>query len=80
MSYHLTAFELINQPLYINFPSLERKIFLKDLKSMLPSSVALRFRNLSITVTTTKNSGPWAGHLSASRTSKNILVRKEHTV
>ena len=47
-SYHLTAFELINQLLYINFPSLEREIFLKDLKSMLPSSVVLRFRNLGI--------------------------------
>ena len=41
MLYHLTAFELINQLLYINFPSLERKIFQKDLKSMLSSSVAL---------------------------------------
>ena len=41
MSYDLTAFELINQLLYINFPSLERKIFQKDLKSTLPSSVAL---------------------------------------
>ena len=37
MSYHLTAFEL----LYMNFPGLERKIFQKDLKSTLPSSVAL---------------------------------------
>ena len=33
MLYYLTAFELINQLLYINFPSLEPKIFLKDLKS-----------------------------------------------
>ena len=41
MSYHLIAFELINQLLYINFPSLKRKIFQKDLKSRLPSSVAL---------------------------------------
>ena len=40
-SYHLTAFELINQPLYMNFLSLEGKIFLKDLKSTLLSSVAL---------------------------------------
>ena len=48
MSYHLIAFELINQLLYINFPSLERKIFLKDLKSTLPSSVALSFRSLGI--------------------------------
>ena len=39
-SYHLTAFQLINQLLYITFPRLERKIFLKDLKSTLPSSVA----------------------------------------
>ena len=39
MSYHFIALELINQLLYINFPSLEREIFLKDLKSTLPSSV-----------------------------------------
>ena len=43
MSYHLTAFELTNQLLCMNFPSLERKIFPKDLKSTLPSSVALCF-------------------------------------
>ena len=41
MSYHLASFKLLNQPLYVNFPSLERKIFLKDLKSTLPSSVTL---------------------------------------
>ena len=41
MSCYLTAFELTNQLLYMNFPSLERKIFQKDLKSTLPSSVAL---------------------------------------
>ena len=41
MSYHLTAFELTNQLLYINFSSLERKIVQKDLKFTLPSSVAL---------------------------------------
>ena len=41
MSYHLTAFELTDQLLYMNFPSLERKIFQKDLKSTLPSSVVL---------------------------------------
>ena len=46
MSYHLTAFELTNQLLYMNSPSLERKIFQKNLTSTLPSSVALRFRNL----------------------------------
>ena len=40
-SCHLSAFELMNQLLYINFPSLKRKIFPKDLKSTLPSSVAL---------------------------------------
>ena len=40
-SYHLTAFELTNQLLYMNFPSLERQIFQKDLMSTLPSSVAL---------------------------------------
>ena len=39
---------LINQLLYINFRSLKRKIFLKDLKSTLPSSVALSFLNLGI--------------------------------
>ena len=31
MSYHLAAFELINQLLYVNFPSLKRKIVQKDL-------------------------------------------------
>ena len=41
MSCHLTAFELTNQLLCMNFPSLKHKIFQKDLKSMLPSSVAL---------------------------------------
>ena len=41
MPYHLTAFELANQLLYMNFLSLERKIFQKDLRSTLPSSVAL---------------------------------------
>ena len=41
MSYHLTAFELTNQLLYMNFPSLERKMFQKNLNSMLPSCVAL---------------------------------------
>ena len=46
MSYHLRAFELINQLFYVNFPSLERRFFQKDLKSMLPSSVALWFSNL----------------------------------
>ena len=51
MSYHLTAFELTNQLLYMNFPSLERQIFLKDLMSTLPSSVALRFRNLGNVIT-----------------------------
>ena len=40
-SYHLTAFELINQLPYINFPSFECRFFLKDLKSTLSSSVAL---------------------------------------
>ena len=46
MSYYLIAFKLINQLLSINFPSLQRKIFPKDLKSTLPSSVALSLRNL----------------------------------
>ena len=41
MSYHLTAFELINQLLCINFQNLEGKIFQKDLKSAMPSFVAL---------------------------------------
>ena len=36
MSY-LTAFELTDQLHYMKFPSLEHKIFQKDLKSMLPS-------------------------------------------
>ena len=39
MSCHLTAFELTNQLLYMNFPSLERESFQKDLKST--SSVAM---------------------------------------
>ena len=39
MSYHLIAFELTNQLLYMNFPSPERKIFQKNLKST--SSVVL---------------------------------------
>ena len=43
MSYHLTAFELTNQLLYINFQSLERKIFQKDLKSSLLSSLRSDF-------------------------------------
>ena len=46
MSYHLIASALLNQLLYINFPSLERKMFPKNLKFTLPSSVALSFRNL----------------------------------
>ena len=46
MPYHLTAFELTNQLLYINFPSLEHNIFQKDPKSTFLSSVVLRFRNL----------------------------------
>ena len=53
MSYHLTAFELINQLKSLHFilaqsensviviPSLKRKIFQKDLKSTFPSSVVL---------------------------------------
>ena len=41
MSHHIAAFEQINQSRYVNFPCLERKIFLKDLKHTLPSSVAL---------------------------------------
>ena len=41
MSYYLTAFELTNQLLYLNFPSLERKIFQTDHKSTFPSSVVL---------------------------------------
>ena len=40
-SYHLIAFELVDPLLYIYFPSFECRIFVKDLKSMLPSSVAL---------------------------------------
>ena len=41
MSCHLTAFELTNQLPYMNLPSLERKIFQKDLRSTLPLPVAL---------------------------------------
>ena len=52
MPYHLIASELINQLLYINFPSLKRKILLKDLKSTLLSSVALPFGNLGISEVT----------------------------
>ena len=43
MSYHLIAFERISQLLYINFPSLERELFPKDLKSVLPLSVVCHF-------------------------------------
>ena len=43
MSYHLLAFELINQPLHINFPSLERKIFLKDLSRRCRRLLRCRF-------------------------------------
>ena len=38
---HLTTFELTNQLLYMNFPSLDRKHIQKDLKSTLPWSVSL---------------------------------------
>ena len=40
-SYHLTAFELINQLPYINFPTFECGFFKEDSKSTLSSSVAL---------------------------------------
>ena len=40
-SYHLIAFELLNPLFYIDFPGFEYRIFLKDLKSTLPWSVAL---------------------------------------
>ena len=40
-SYHLIAFDPVSPLLYIYFPNLEYRIFLKDLKSTLPSSVAL---------------------------------------
>ena len=46
-SYHLIVFELVNLLLYIYFLSSEYRIFLKDLKSTLPWSVALRFLNLA---------------------------------
>ena len=39
MSYYLIVFELMNQLLYLNFPSLECKIFQTDHKSTLPSFV-----------------------------------------
>ena len=41
MSYYVTAFELTDQLLYLNSPSLEHKIFQTDHKSMLLSSVVL---------------------------------------
>ena len=47
-SYHLIAFEQVNPLLYIYFPSFEYGTFLKDLKSTLPSSVELQFRNLAL--------------------------------
>ena len=51
----LTDFELTNQLPCMNFPSPERKIFQKDLKSTLPSSVALWFRNLNnLSITNTQ--------------------------
>ena len=40
-SYHLIAFELVNPLLYFYFSSFECIMFWKDLKSTLPSSVAL---------------------------------------
>ena len=40
-SYHLIAFELVNPLLYTHVSSFEYRMFLKDLKSPLPSSVAL---------------------------------------
>ena len=40
-SYHLIAFELVNPLLCIIFQALNIEFFLKDLKSTLPSSVAL---------------------------------------
>ena len=51
-SYHLIAFEQINPLLYFYFPNFECRIFWKDLKSTLPSSVALGFRNLAINTMT----------------------------
>ena len=46
-SYDLIAFEQVNLLLYFYFYSFECRFFLKDLKSTLPSSVALWFRNLA---------------------------------
>ena len=40
-SYHLMTFELVNPVPYIYFSIFEYRIFLKDLKSTLPSSVEL---------------------------------------
>ena len=40
-SYHSIAFELVNPLLYTYLPSVKCGIFLKDLKSTLPSSVPL---------------------------------------
>ena len=43
MSSHLTAFELTNQLLYMNFPSLKRKIFRKDLKVRCAQGLKVRY-------------------------------------
>ena len=40
-SFHLITIELVNPLLYIYFLSFEYRIFLKDLKSTLPSSFVL---------------------------------------
>ena len=61
---NFTAFELINQLLYINFPSLKRKIFLKDLKSTLSSSAAsvYDYDSHRLRYCSTKMLGQKAGH------------------
>ena len=46
-SHHLIAFELVNPLLYIYLPSFECRIFWKDVRSTLLSSVLLWFRNLA---------------------------------
>ena len=53
-SYDITAYELTNPLHCINFSCFEYKIFLKDLKSTLSSSVASCFRNLDNAAITTK--------------------------
>ena len=67
MAHHLIAFELIIQLFYINFPSLQSKTFLKDVKSTLLSSVALSFRNLSNISLSASLVTPYASNLAVNK-------------